>query len=137
MIRRLLIATVGAALVRPAPAALAHVELKSVSPRKNSTRTGSVREVSATFRSSLVTGIITIKNSTGHVITLTASGLKPGNKRVLRAVTRRSPLGGSCCSTCACCAQSPAGRSRPGATRSSGAAARPTATARAVPGAFA
>ena len=56
---------VAAGLLIPAAVAEAHVELKSVSPRKNSTR-GAVREVHATFKSSLTTGIITIKTSSGR-----------------------------------------------------------------------
>jgi methionine-rich copper-binding protein CopC len=89
MTRKLIAATAAATLLLPASAAWAHVELKSVSPRKNQTRTA-VREVRATFVSSLTTGTMTIKNETGHVITLRANGLKPGNKRVLRAVPRRA-----------------------------------------------
>ena len=55
---------VAAGLLIPAAVAEAHVELESVSPRKNSTR-GAVREVHATFKSSLTTGLITIKTSSG------------------------------------------------------------------------
>jgi copper resistance protein C len=90
MTRRMIALTTAAALLVPATVAWAHVDLKSVSPRKNSTRS-SVSTVQATFKSSLVTGTITIKNSGGHVIQLKSNGLKPGNKRVLRAVPR-TPL---------------------------------------------
>jgi methionine-rich copper-binding protein CopC len=89
--RKLIALTTAAVLLVPASAAWAHVELKSVSPRKNATRTA-VRSVHATFSSSLLTGTITIKNSRGHVVRLKRNGLKSGNKRVLQAIPR-TPLG--------------------------------------------
>jgi methionine-rich copper-binding protein CopC len=79
-----------AALLAPGAVAYAHVELKSVSPRKNSTRQA-VRSVHATFTASLTTGIITIKTSSGREVPLRSSGLKRGNKKVLQAIPR-SPL---------------------------------------------
>jgi methionine-rich copper-binding protein CopC len=92
MTRRSLVLITVAALLVPASVAWAHVDLKSVSPRKNSTRTSAVRSVHATFKSSLVTGTITIKNSRGHVVQLKRNGLKSSNKRVLQAIPR-TPLG--------------------------------------------
>ena len=89
-----LAALVAAGLLIPAAIAEAHVELESVSPRKNSTRQA-VREVHATFKSSLTTGIITLKTSSGSVVPLRSSGLKPGNKRVLQAIPRSALRSGS------------------------------------------
>jgi methionine-rich copper-binding protein CopC len=88
--RRLITLATAAALLVPASTARAHVELDSVSPRK--TRHSAVREVHATFKSSLVTGTITIKRSNGSVVALKSNGLKSSNKRILQAVPR-SPLG--------------------------------------------
>jgi methionine-rich copper-binding protein CopC len=93
-VKRTLIAIVAVASLVPASVAWAHAELKSVSPRKNSTRQA-VREVHATFSQVLVTGTITIKNANGHVISLRANGLKPSNRRVLRAVPRVALATGS------------------------------------------
>ncbi|HEX6025180.1 MAG TPA: copper resistance protein CopC [Solirubrobacter sp.] len=92
MTRRTLALITAVALLVPVSVAWAHVDLKSVSPRKNSTRTSAVRTVQATFKSSLLTGTITIKNQGGHVIQLKRNGLKAGNKRVLQAIPR-TPLG--------------------------------------------
>jgi len=83
-----------AALLAPAAVAYAHVDLQSVSPRKNSTRQA-VREVHATFKSSLTTGIITIKTSSGREVPLRSSGLKRDNKRVLQAIPRSQLASGS------------------------------------------
>ena len=92
MSRKLAALTTAVALLVPVSAAWAHVELKSVSPSKTSTRHSAVREVHATFTSSLVTGTITIKKSNGATVALKRNGLKSSNKRILQAVPR-SPLG--------------------------------------------
>ncbi len=92
MTRRIITLATAAALLVPATVAWAHVELKSVSPSKNSTRHSAVREVHVTFKSSLVTGTITIKKSNGSIVALKSNGLKSSNKRILQAVPR-SPLG--------------------------------------------
>jgi methionine-rich copper-binding protein CopC len=91
MRRRIVVAAAAATLV-PAGVAWAHAEVKSVSPRNNSTRHSAVREVHITFKSSVTTGLITIKTSSGKIVGLTANGLKPGNSAVVRAVPR-TPLG--------------------------------------------
>ena len=92
MTRRLIALATATALLVPASVAWAHVDLKSVSPGKNSTRHSSVREVHATFKSSLTTGLIEIKTSSGRVVALKSNGLKAGDKKILQAVPR-TPLG--------------------------------------------
>jgi methionine-rich copper-binding protein CopC len=78
-------------LLVPTPAALAHTPLKSTTPKKNSTQHSSVKEVRATFKAKMQTGIIEITKS-GSTVALKSSGLISANKRVIRAVPR-SPLG--------------------------------------------
>ena len=93
MSRKLVALTAAAALLVPASVAWAHVDVKSVSPRKNSTRTA-VHSVYVSFKSSLVTGTITIKRSNGSIVPLKSNGLKSSNKRVLQAVPRSSLTSG-------------------------------------------
>ena len=92
MTRRTITGATVAALLLPVSVAWAHVDLDIVTPRKNSTRHAAVREVHATFKSSLVTGTITIKKSNGSVVALKSNGLMSSNKRILQAGPR-SPLG--------------------------------------------
>jgi methionine-rich copper-binding protein CopC len=74
-------------------AVAAHTPLKSVSPKRNSTRT-SVKDVRATFKAKMQTGIIELTTN-GHVIPLKSSGLMSSNKAVVRAVPKSTLTAGS------------------------------------------
>ena len=88
---RALVATAAVLLV-PATVAYAHTPLKSVTPKKGSTVHRSVKDVRATFKAKMQTGIIEIATASGHVIPLKSSGLMSSNKAVIRAVPK-TPLG--------------------------------------------
>lgn len=79
-------------LLLPTSVALAHTPLKSVTPKKNSTQHSSVKEVRATFKAKMQTGIIEITTSSGSTVALKSSGLISSNKKVVRAVPK-SALG--------------------------------------------
>jgi len=74
-----------------AVATAAHTPLKSVSPRRGSTRHGAVNEVRATFKAAMLTGTIEITKN-GQVVPLKSNGLLSSRKAVLRAVPK-TPLG--------------------------------------------
>ena len=78
-------------LLVPTSVALAHTPLKSATPKKNSTQHKAVKEVRATFKAKMQTGIIEITKA-GSTVTLKSSGLISSNKAVIRAVPS-SPLG--------------------------------------------
>jgi uncharacterized protein YcnI len=64
-------------------ATAAHAGVKSVSPKKGSTR-DAVREVHVTFDASVVTGLIAVERADGSVVPLERTGLKPGDHAVLQ-----------------------------------------------------
>jgi methionine-rich copper-binding protein CopC len=81
---RRIVAGAGAlAVLLPAGVAWAHAGVKSVSPKKNSTR-DAVREVHVTFDESVITGLIAVKRSDGSVVALKRTGLKSSNHAVLQ-----------------------------------------------------
>jgi methionine-rich copper-binding protein CopC len=82
------LAVLAAVLLVPTTAAYAHTPLKSTTPKKNSTQQHAVKEVRATFKAKLQTGIITITTSSGSTVALKSSGLISSNKAVIRAVPR-------------------------------------------------
>ena len=55
-------------LLIPTSVALAHTPLKSVTPKKNSTQHKAVKEVRATFKAKMQTGIIEITTSSGSTV---------------------------------------------------------------------
>ena len=73
----------------PAGVAWAHAGVKSVSPKKNSTR-DVVREVHVTFDEAVVTGLIEVKRGSA-VVAMKRTGLKSGNKAVLQWIPK-APL---------------------------------------------
>jgi uncharacterized protein YcnI len=77
----------------PVTATAAHTPLKSVSPKRNSTRK-SVTDVRATFKAKMQTGIITITKG-GRTVPLKSSGLMSSNKAVIRAVPKSKLKSGS------------------------------------------
>jgi len=91
----------GAGSESPAPAVnvvapvavAAHTPLKSVSPRRNSTRE-SVSEVRATFKAKLQTGVIEITKG-GAPVALKSSGLIRTDQAVIRAVPKAKLTPGS------------------------------------------
>ncbi len=64
-------------------ATAAHAGVKSVSPRKGSTR-DAVREVHVTFDESVITGLIAVKRAGGSVVPVKRTGLKASNHAVLQ-----------------------------------------------------
>jgi methionine-rich copper-binding protein CopC len=86
------LAALAAVLLVPTSVASAHTPLKSVTPKKNSTQHKAVKEVRATFKARMQTGIIEITTSSGSTVALKSSGLISTNKAVVRAVPK-SPLG--------------------------------------------
>jgi methionine-rich copper-binding protein CopC len=82
------LAALAAVLLVPTSVASAHTPLKSVTPKKNSTQHRAVKEVRATFKAKMQTGIITITTSSGSTVALKSSGLIATNKAVIRAVPR-------------------------------------------------
>jgi methionine-rich copper-binding protein CopC len=82
------LAATAAFLLVPTSVAAAHTPLKSVTPKKNSTQHRAVKEVRATFKAKMQTGIITITTSSGSTVALKSSGLISSNKAVIRAVPR-------------------------------------------------
>jgi methionine-rich copper-binding protein CopC len=86
------LAATAALLLVPTTAAYAHTPLKSVTPKKNSTQHKAVKEVRATFKAKMQTGIITITTSSGSTVALKSSGLISSNKAVIRGVPK-SALG--------------------------------------------
>jgi methionine-rich copper-binding protein CopC len=86
------LAAAAAVLLVPTSVAFAHTPLKSVTPKKNSTQHKAVKEVRATFKAKMQTGIIAITTSSGSTVALKSSGLIPTNKAVVRAVPK-SALG--------------------------------------------
>ncbi len=85
------LAATAALLLVPTSVASAHTPLKKVTPKKNSTQHSRVKDVRATFKAKMQTGIIEIKTSSGKTVTLKSSGLMRSNKAVIRAVPK-SPL---------------------------------------------
>ena len=91
----------GAGSESPAPAVsviapvavAAHTPLKSVSPRRNSTRK-SVSDVRATFKAKLQTGVIELTKG-GAVVPLKSSGLTRSNQAVIRALSKSRLTPGS------------------------------------------
>lgn len=82
--------------VAAAPTATAaHTPLKSVTPKRNSTQRKAVKEVRATFKGKMQTGIIEIKTSRGATVPLKSNGLIPANKKVIRAIPRTALKSGS------------------------------------------
>ena len=77
----------------PVIATAAHTPLKSVSPKRNSTRK-SVSDVRATFKAKMQTGIIEITKG-GATVPLKSSGLLSSNKAVIRAVPKSQLTAGS------------------------------------------
>jgi len=77
----------------PVTAVAAHTPLKSVSPRRNSTRE-SVSEVRATFKAKLQTGVIEITKG-GAPVALKSSGLIRTDQAVIRAVPKAKLTPGS------------------------------------------
>ena len=77
----------------PPIATAAHTPLKSVSPKRNSTRK-SVSEVRATFKAKMQTGVIEITKN-GATVPLKSSGLLSSNKAVVRAVPKSKLTKGS------------------------------------------
>jgi uncharacterized protein YcnI len=77
----------------PPTAVASHTPLKSVSPRRNSTRK-SVSDVRATFKAKMQTGIIELTKG-GQAVPLKSSGLMSSNKAVLRAVPKSKLTAGS------------------------------------------
>ena len=77
----------------PVTATAAHPPLKSVSPKRNSTRK-SVSEVRATFKAKMQTGIIEITKG-GATVPLKSSGLLSSNKAVVRAVPKSKLTAGT------------------------------------------
>jgi methionine-rich copper-binding protein CopC len=77
----------------PVVATAAHTPLKSVSPKRNSTRR-SVTEVRATFKARMQTGVIEITKG-GATVPLKSSGLLSSNKAVVRAVPKAKLSPGS------------------------------------------
>jgi methionine-rich copper-binding protein CopC len=84
---RALLTLLVAAGVLAAPA-LAHAPVKARTPKPGST-VAKVHTVSVRFGESVVTGRIQVLRGT-KTLTPEASGLKPGNKAILRAVFARS-----------------------------------------------
>jgi methionine-rich copper-binding protein CopC len=82
------LAALAALLLVPTSTALAHTPLKSTTPKKNSTQHKAVKEVRATFKARMQTGVITITTSSGSTVALKSSGLISTNKAVIRAVPR-------------------------------------------------
>jgi uncharacterized protein YcnI len=81
-------------VVAPAPVATAaHTPLKTVSPRRNSTRK-SVTEVRATFKAKMQTGVIELTKG-GQTVALKSSGLLSSDKAVIRAVPKAKLTAGS------------------------------------------
>ena len=78
-------------LLVPTSVAFAHTPLKSVDAEENSTQHKAVKEVRATFKAKMQTGIIEITKA-GSTVTLKSSGLISANRAVIRAVPSR-PLG--------------------------------------------
>jgi methionine-rich copper-binding protein CopC len=85
------LAALATVLLVPTSVASAHTPLKSVTPKKNSTQHSAVKEVRATFKAKMQTGIISITNSSGATVALKSSGLMSSNKAVIRGVPT-SPL---------------------------------------------
>jgi hypothetical protein len=77
----------------PAGVAWAHAGVKSVSPKKNSTR-DAVREVHVTFDESVVTGLIEVKRGSS-VVPYARTGLKSSNKAVLQWIPKSALAAGS------------------------------------------
>jgi hypothetical protein len=88
--RRLIGIAAAAALLAPAGVAWAHAGVKSVSPKRNSTR-DAVREVRVTFDESVITGLIAVKRADGGVVPLKRTGLKSTDHAVLQWIPK-SPL---------------------------------------------
>jgi methionine-rich copper-binding protein CopC len=86
------LAATAAVLLVPASVAFAHTPLKSVTPKKHSTQHRAVKEVRATFKAKMQTGIIAITTSSGSTVALKSSGLIATNRTVVRAVPK-TPLG--------------------------------------------
>jgi methionine-rich copper-binding protein CopC len=86
------LAALAAVLLVPTAVASAHTPLKSVTPKRNSTQHSAVKEVRATFKASMQTGIIEITTASGSTVALKSSGLISSNKKVVRAVPK-SALG--------------------------------------------
>ncbi|HWK28664.1 MAG TPA: copper resistance protein CopC [Solirubrobacter sp.] len=89
------LAAVTAVLLVPTAVASAHTPLKSVTPKRNSTQHKAVKEVRATFKAKMLTGIIEIKTASGATVPLKSSGLIPANKKVIRAVPKSALKSGS------------------------------------------
>jgi methionine-rich copper-binding protein CopC len=86
------LAAIAAVSLVPTSVASAHTPLKSVTPKKNSTQRAAVKEIRATFKAKMQTGIIEVTTSSGSIVALKSSGLISTNKAVVRAVPK-SPLG--------------------------------------------
>ncbi len=111
------LAALAAVLLVPTSVASAHTPLKSVTPKKNSTQHKAVKEVRATFKAKMQTGIIAITTSSGSTVALKSSGL-------ISLQQGGRPRG-------------PEDRAAaPAPTRSAGAPAPATATPRRAPGRF-
>jgi methionine-rich copper-binding protein CopC len=73
----------------PAGVAWAHTGVKSVSPKKSSTR-DAVREVHVTFEDHVITGLIEVKRGSS-VVAARRTGLKPSNHAVVQWIPK-APL---------------------------------------------
>lgn len=77
--RRLLPLTTCVATLAVAAPALAHVEVKSTSPKKGTTAKGTVRAVTITFTGPLITGKLTVFGPNGRQASVDAGGRDPRN----------------------------------------------------------
>ncbi|WP_028058992.1 copper resistance CopC family protein [Candidatus Solirubrobacter pratensis] len=77
----------------PAGVAWAHTSVKSVSPKKGSTR-DAVREVHVTFQDHVITGLIEVKRG-GSVVPYRRTGLKPSNHAVVQWIPQAALRPGS------------------------------------------
>jgi methionine-rich copper-binding protein CopC len=87
--------TAVAIVVCAAPAAAAHVEVKSTSPAKGSIAKTTIRAVKVTFTGPILRGTVRVTGPGGRVVSVGSGGRAPGNVNRLRVGLKRSLAEGS------------------------------------------